>query len=102
MSLMRNNYNFTIAWTMVFIVFFAYFFISASIVGFEDGFDQTVIESGYPMDFQNASMWTWEEYVIWGSSWMPRPIFNFIVEKIEYRDKGGKGLDEPTEEKKHN
>lgn len=39
MALMRNNYNFTIIWTMVFIVFFAYFFVSASIVAFEDGFD---------------------------------------------------------------
>jgi hypothetical protein len=27
---------------MVFIVFFAYFFVTASIVGFEDGFDETV------------------------------------------------------------
>jgi len=51
MSLMRNNYNFTIMWTMVFIVFFAYFFITASIVGLEDGFDETVKEKGYPMDF---------------------------------------------------
>ena len=51
MSLMRNNYNFTIMWTMVFIVFFAYFFITASIVGLEDSFDETVKEKGYPMDF---------------------------------------------------
>ena len=59
MALMRNNYNFTIMWTMVFIVFFAYFFVTASIVAFEDGFDQTVNEHGYPSDFENASQWTY-------------------------------------------
>ena len=51
MSLMRANYNFTIVWTMIFIVFFAYFFVTASIVAFEDGFDETVNEKGYPNDF---------------------------------------------------
>ena len=40
---------------MVFIAFFAYFFLSASIVGFEDGFDQTVNEKGYPEDFEVSS-----------------------------------------------
>ena len=42
MSLMRSNYSFTLVWTMVFIVFFAYFFVTASIVAFEDGFDETI------------------------------------------------------------
>ena len=100
MSLMRNNYNFTIMWTMVFIVFFAYFFITASIVGLEDGFDETVKEKGYPMDFQFASQWTIKEYIIWGCNWMPEKQFNFIVDAIEYKEKGGKGLDEPVEDTK--
>ena len=42
MSLMRNNYWFTIIWTMSFIIFFAYLFVTASVVAFEDGFDETV------------------------------------------------------------
>ena len=54
---MRNNYFFTITWTMIFIVFFAYFFVTASIVAFEDGFDETVNEKGYPADFEKASKW---------------------------------------------
>ena len=57
MSLMRNNYNFTIAWSMTFIVFYAYFFVTASIVAFEDGFDETVNEKGYPADFEKTSKW---------------------------------------------
>ena len=57
MSLMRNNYWFTFLWTMLFIIFFAYFFVTASIVAFEDGFDDTVIQKGYPNDFKNASQW---------------------------------------------
>lgn len=71
MVLMRNNYWFTIGWTMMFILFFAYFFVTASIVAFEDGFDDTIKEKGYPKDFGEASRWTWEEYVIWGINWMP-------------------------------
>ena len=51
MSLMRNNYYFTLVWTMTFIIFYAYFFVTASIVAFEDGFDETVNEKGYPADF---------------------------------------------------
>ena len=71
MSLMRNNYMFTVIWTMVFIVFFAYFFVTASIVAFEDGFDETINEKGYPADFQEASRWTPLEYIKWGLSWVP-------------------------------
>jgi len=59
MSLLRSNYTFTVVWTMSFIVFFAYFFVTSSIVAFEDGFDETVNEKGYPADFQKASPWTW-------------------------------------------
>lgn len=51
MALMRANYNFTVIWTMSFIIFFAYFFVTSSIVAFEDGFDETVKEKGYPNDF---------------------------------------------------
>jgi len=71
MSLMRTSYWATIIWTMSFIVFFAYFFVTASIVAFEDGFDDTVIERGYPSDFERASKWTWKQYIIWTLSWMP-------------------------------
>lgn len=39
MSLMRSSFSFTIMWTMIFIVFFAYLFLTSSIVGVEDGFD---------------------------------------------------------------
>ena len=42
MALLRNQYYFTIFWTMLFIIFFAYFFVTASIVAFEDGFDEAV------------------------------------------------------------
>jgi len=42
MALMRSNYIFTIVWTMIFILFFAYFFVTSSIVALEDGFDETV------------------------------------------------------------
>ena len=72
MSLMRSNFNFTIVWTMIFIVFFAYFFVTASIVAFEDGFDETVNEKGYPNDFKEASKWTPQEYVKWAVSWLPK------------------------------
>ena len=57
MALMRNNYFFTIVWTMIFIIFFAYFFVTASIVAFEDGFDETTHTKGYPADFSKASKW---------------------------------------------
>lgn len=76
---------------MVFIVFFAYFFVTASIVAFEDGFDQTVNEHGYPSDFENASQWTPTEYAIWALSWLPENQFKLAVDKLGYR---GKGLDQ--------
>jgi len=93
MALMRNNYNFTIIWTIAFIAFFAYFFVTASIVGFEDGFDQTVNEKGYPEDFENVSAWTWKEFIIWTVSWMQetplQTTFDGIVTKIGYITDGG-------------
>ena len=88
MSLMRTSYWATIIWTMFFIIFFAYFFVTASIVAFEDGFDDTVIERGYPSDFEKASWWSWKEYVIWTISWMPeagmKEKFNKWCEKLDY------------------
>ena len=42
---------------MSFIIFYAYFFVTASIVAFEDGFDTTVNEKGYPADFEKSSKW---------------------------------------------
>lgn len=74
MSLMRNNYYFTIAWTMAFIVFFAYFFVTASIVAFEDGFDETVNEKGYPADFEKASKWKPSQYILWSMTWLPESM----------------------------
>ncbi len=71
MSLMRNNYWFTIIWTMSFIIFFAYLFVTASVVAFEDGFDETVQEKGYPADFQQASVWTLTQYFLWALDWLP-------------------------------
>ena len=57
MALMRNHFWFTIIWTMLFIIFFAYLFITASIVAFEDGFDEAIKARGYPEDFVEASHW---------------------------------------------
>ena len=71
MSLMRTNYSFTVMWTMAFIIFFAYFFVTSSIVAFEDGFDETIKEKGYPQDFASASSWDTKEYIIWATSWLP-------------------------------
>lgn len=71
MALMRANYNFTILWTMSFIVFFAYFFVTSSIVAFEDGFDETVKTKGYPADFIDASRWGKDEFIIWAIDWIP-------------------------------
>lgn len=82
MSLMRSNYSFTIIWTMLFIVFFAYFFVTSSIVAFEDGFDETVIEKGYPTDFRKASVWRIDEYLIWAISWLPKSKFKKLKDKI--------------------
>lgn len=82
MSLMRTSYTATIIWTMFFIIFFAYFFVTASIVAFEDGFDDTVIERGYPSDFEKASRWTWQEYIVWMCSWMPEVGMDKRYEEI--------------------
>jgi len=71
MALMRSNYWFTILWTMVFILFFAYFFVTSSIVALEDGFDETVKQKGYPEDFEKASGWDKFEYAVWALSWLP-------------------------------
>ena len=83
MSLMRSSFNFTIMWTMSFIVFFAYFFLTSSIVGVEDGFDVTCQERGYPSDFAIASRWTWQEYVIWMCQMLPKNSYNKLLEKLE-------------------
>jgi len=56
---------------MIFIIFFAYFFITASIVAFEGGFDETIIQKGYPTDFETASEWNKEEWMVWVLSWLP-------------------------------
>ena len=71
---MRNNYWFTILWTMSFIIFFAYLFVTASVVAFEDGFDETVQEKGYPADFQQASVWTLTQYILWALDWLPEEV----------------------------
>ena len=82
MSLMRANYSFTLVWTMVFIVFFAYFFITASIVAFEDAFDETINQKGYPNDFQEASKWELEEYIRWTIAWMPEKYQQKVLKKF--------------------
>jgi len=71
MGLMRNNYIFTIGWTMTFIIFYAYFFVTTSIVTFEDGFDTTVNEKGYPADFEKCSKWKYWQYILWSLNWLP-------------------------------
>ena len=75
---------------MVFIIFFAYFFVTSSIVAFEDGFDETVKQKGYPNDFQEASQWTPIEYIIWATSWMPKEkqdkLLNFIQKEPQPED----------------
>jgi len=83
MSLMRSNYSFTLVWTMVFIVFFAYFFVTASIVAFEDGFDETINQKGYPNDFREASKWEIDEYVRWATSWSGK-YQTFIMQKLGF------------------
>jgi hypothetical protein len=97
MSLMRNNFVFTIYWTMLFIVFFAYFFVTASIVAFEDGFDETVKEKGYPSDFEKASMWSANEYLIWALSWLPSDKLERVKKAVSYKD-DGKAEEETKEE----
>ena len=86
MSLMRSNYSFTVIWTMAFIVFFAYFFVTAAIVAFEDGFDETCREKGYPDDFREASRWSPQEYLVWMFSWLPEKHLKRLCEKIKYDD----------------
>ena len=71
MSLYRNAQAFTIIWTWCFILFFAYFFVTASIVAFVDGFDVTVQQKGYPEDFNKSSQWTRYQYLQWMLSWLP-------------------------------
>ena len=75
---------FTLIWTMTFIVFFAYFFVTASIVGFEDGFDETVHQKGYPSDFAKASVWEFKDYVIWSVSWLPEDKLKKFKKQINY------------------
>lgn len=82
MSLMRNNYNFTIAWSMTFIVFYAYFFVTASIVAFEDGFDETLNEKGYPADFEKSSKWKYWQYILWTLTWLPESWHKVIEDKF--------------------
>ena len=84
LSLMRSNLMFTIAWTMIFIVFFAYFFVTASIVGFEDGFDETVHQKGYPSDFAKASVWDFKDYLVWSVSWLPDDKLAIFKKQIAY------------------
>jgi hypothetical protein len=79
MALLRSNSNFAFAWTMSFIVFFSYFFITSSIVGFENGFDETVHEKGYPSDFEKASQWNIKDYFVWAFSWIP----DFYLQKFK-------------------
>ena len=74
MSLMRNHFWFTIIWTMLFIIFFAYFFITASIVAFEDGFDEAIKIRGYPNDFSVASQWHADQYLKWALDWLPEKL----------------------------
>ena len=87
MSLMRNNYYFTIAWTMIFIVFFAYFFVTASIVAFEDGFDETVNDKGYPADFEKASKWKPSQYILWTLTWLPSSVMTKVEKTIDKYEK---------------
>ena len=76
MSLMRNSMWFTLIWTMIFIIFYAYFFFTSSIVAFEDAFVETVKEKGYPSDFEEGSKWNLSYYLLWSLSWLPNTWFN--------------------------
>lgn len=95
MSLMRNNFYFTIIWTMAFIMFFAYFFVTASIVAFEDGFDDTTHNKGYPADFAKASQWVPHDYLLWLLAWIPDEK---LQELKEYLQRKHKYFDGPEEE----
>jgi hypothetical protein len=74
-----------------FIIFFSYFFLSASIVAFEDGFDETVIEKGYPADFSDACQWNQWEYLAWAMNWLPIRYYikfkNFFLMGLEEDEK---------------
>jgi hypothetical protein len=48
--------------------------VTASVVAFEDGFDETVQEKGYPADFQQASVWTLTQYILWALDWLPEEV----------------------------
>ena len=87
MALMRANYNFTLLWTMLFIIFFAYFFVTSSIVSFEDGFDETVKTKGYPADFTESSRWEKEEFIIWALDWIPSDdLKSSMINKMVKKD----------------
>ena len=83
---MRSNYWFTIIWTMIFILFFAYFFVTSSIVALEDGFDETVKQKGYPEDFEQASGWDNTQYLIWALSWLPEKRLKNLKSKLNIKD----------------
>lgn len=66
---------------MIFIIFYAYFFFTSSIVAFEDAFVETVQEKGYPSDFEENSKWKPSYYLLWSLSWLP----NSLLKKIELK-----------------
>ena len=61
-------------------VFFSYFFVSAAVVSFDEGFNKTIMEKGYPVDFVKAS-WGPEEFFQWGFDWLPS--FNLRYSIVE-------------------
>lgn len=105
MAVMRNHYSFSIVWTMLFIIFFAYFFITASIVSFEDGFYEAIKARGYPEDFMEASHWHADQYLKWALDWVPDnwkrkdpfvQIFN-LRDESDSDDEGNKPVDDAGE-----
>ena len=97
---MRSNFTFTIMWTQTFIMFFAYFFVTSSIVGFEGGFDETIKEKGYPNDFNKASKWTVKEYAIWAVSWLDQNRLEYFKKHIlHYTDPSDEPIEENAEKK---
>ena len=67
----RVNSVICFIWGFMYILFFAFFFLTASIVAFEEGFDETVRKKGYPEDFRKSSHWTWSQYMQWVLAWLP-------------------------------
>jgi hypothetical protein len=67
---------------MIFIIFYAYFFFTSSIVAFEDAFVETVKEKGYPSDFEEGSKWKPSYYLLWSLSWLPNTWFNYTRDWI--------------------